>query len=103
MGIVHPESPLPGGRREKGVCLSLGGDSRERAHVVNCLPVRLRQRRNTASHRRHQQMQDKVPVPAALKMTMCNIDLFFFLNAERKLQIIIKSRHLEFSGLHDGL
>lgn len=41
-------------------------------------------------------------MPAALKMTMCNIDLFFFLNAESKLQLIIKSRHLEFSGLHDG-
>lgn len=43
-------------------------------------------------------------MPVALKMTMCNIDfIFFFLNAERNLQIIIKSRHVEFSGLHDSL
>lgn len=72
------KSPARWEVEEKGMPSS-GGDSRERAHVVNCLPVQLRQRHNTASHFRHQQIQDKVPVPAALKMTMCNIDLFFFL------------------------
>lgn len=41
--------------------------------------VLLGQRHHPASLFRHQQMRDPVPVPVALKMTMCNIDFIFIL------------------------
>lgn len=43
------------------------------------LPAGSRGRHRTAARGRHRQMQDEVPVPAALKTTMCNIDLFFII------------------------
>lgn len=77
MGIVHPESPLSGGKWEKRKCRCLGGAGGERARVVSSLPAGSRERHRTAARGRHRRMQDEVPVPAALNMTMCNIDPFF--------------------------
>lgn len=67
------------GKGEKRKCQCLGGAGGERARVVPALPAGSRGRHRTAARGRHRQMQDEVPVPAALKTTMCNIDLFFII------------------------